>query len=85
MTGHAPDGAPLPDVPAGPSDDGSRGLSPTPARSSSTARLLLLAIIAALALVFFAVFGRQIGQMQPGLGDPQVIYGAPSPTLESPP
>ena len=58
---------------------------PPPASSSSpaTRRLLFLVIVGLLALLFVAAFGRDIGKLDPGLGDPQRIYGAPQPSLET--
>ena len=58
---------------------------PPPASSSgaATRRLVLLAIVGLLALLFIAAFGRQMGSVDPGLGDQQRIYGAPQPTVEA--
>ena len=58
---------------------------PPPASSSASAtrRLALLAIVGLLALLFIAAFGRQMGSVDPGLGDQQRIYGAPQPSLEA--
>ena len=58
---------------------------PPPASSSgaATRRLVLLAIVGLLALLFIAAFGRQMGSVDPGLGDQQRIYGAPQPSAEA--
>jgi hypothetical protein len=76
VTALGPDGdAPMPDS------------SPPPTRPGGTAqaaRLVFLVIVALLALLFFATFGGQIPRMQPGLGDSEIIYGAPQPAAESP-
>jgi hypothetical protein len=75
VTAVDPEGAnPMPD----PAD-------PPPASSSSAAtrRLLFLVIVGLLALLFVAAFGRDIGKLDPGLGDPQRMYGAPQPSLET--
>jgi hypothetical protein len=67
--------------PADPADPA----DPPPAASSSAAarRLLLLVIVGLLALLFVGAFGGQMGQLDPGLGDPQRIYGAPQPSVET--
>ena len=58
---------------------------PTPPSSGSAAtrRLILLVIVGLLALLFVAAFGRQMSNVDPGLGDPQRIYGAPQPSVET--
>ena len=60
-------------------------LDPPPASSGSAARrLALLVIVGLLALLFVAAFGRNMNRVDPGLGDPQRIYGAPAAATESP-
>lgn len=56
--------------------------APASSGSGATRRLALLVIIGLLALLFVAAFGRQLGHVDPGLGDPQRIYGAPQPSVE---
>ena len=61
-------------------------LDPPPDRASSGSaarRLALLVIVGLLALLFVAAFGRNLNRVDPGLGDPQRIYGAPQPTVET--
>ena len=59
-------------------------IDPPPASSGSAARrLALLVIVGLLALLFVAAFGRSMNRVDPGLGDPQRIYGAPQPTVET--
>ena len=55
----------------------------TSSSSAATRRLVLLAIVGLLALLFIAAFGRQMGSVDPGLGDQQRIYGAPQPSVEA--
>jgi hypothetical protein len=75
VTAADPEGAnPMPD-PADP--------PPASASSAATRRLLFLVIVGLLALLFVAAFGRDIGKLDPGLGDPQRMYGAPQPSLET--
>jgi hypothetical protein len=56
---------------------------PAPSSGAATRRLVLLAVVGLLALLFIAAFGRQVGSVDPGLGDQQRIYGAPQPTVEA--
>ena len=44
---------------------------------------MLLLVVGLLALLFIAAFGRQMGSVDPGLGDQHRIYGAPQPSLEA--
>jgi len=75
VTAADPEGAdPMPD-PADP--------PPTSSSSAASRRLLFLVIVGLLALLFVAAFGRDLGKLDPGLGDPQRIYGAPQPTVET--
>ena len=53
-------------------------------RTAATMRLVFLAIVGILALLFFANFAGQMGRMQPGFGDSELIYGAPASAVESP-
>ena len=51
--------------------------------AAAARRLVLLAIVGLLALLFIAAFGRQISGVDPGLGDPQRDLRGPEPTVEA--